>query len=130
LVSNLRRIDINPQIITISSIVIFPTPQEGNRDICPAGFSVPNTDELKADTIDSGVSNTATAFSSFLRLPAAGSRNKFDGGLNNLGSVAFLWSWKDNNTTDSDYLRIEVNSLQIRNQARSQGGSIRCIKDL
>jgi hypothetical protein len=24
-----------------------------------------------------------------LRLPAAGSRNKFDGGLNNLGSVAF-----------------------------------------
>ncbi len=102
----------------------------GVNDICPAGFSVPNTDELKADTIDSGVSNTATAFSSFLRLPAAGSRNKFDGGLNNLGSVAFLWSWKDNNATDSDYLRIDVNSSQIRNQARSQGGSIRCIKDL
>jgi hypothetical protein len=38
---------------------------------------VPNTDELKADTIDPPgvVSNTATAFSSFLRLPAAGSRN-------------------------------------------------------
>jgi hypothetical protein len=31
LVSNLQRIDLNPQIITISSIVIFPTPQEGNR---------------------------------------------------------------------------------------------------
>jgi hypothetical protein len=27
-------------------------------------------------------------------------------------------------------LRIDVNSSQIRNQARSQGGSIRCIKDL
>jgi hypothetical protein len=56
------------------------------------------------------VRGEVTSFSSFLRLPAAGSRNKFDGGLNNLGSVAFLWSWKDNNATDSDYLRIDVNA--------------------
>jgi hypothetical protein len=33
----------------------------------------------------------ATAFSSFLKLPAAGSRNGFNGDLNDRGSVAFLW---------------------------------------
>jgi uncharacterized protein (TIGR02145 family) len=54
----------------------------GVNDICPAGFSVPSTAELKEDTLNSDVKNTATAFSSFLKLPAAGSRNGFNGDLN------------------------------------------------
>jgi hypothetical protein len=52
---------------------------------------VPSTAELKEDTLNSDVKNTATAFSSFLKLPAAGSRNGFNGDLNDRGSVAFLW---------------------------------------
>jgi hypothetical protein len=39
---------------------------------------VPNKGELEAETLI----NTATAFSSFLKLPAAGSRNQSNGNLN------------------------------------------------
>jgi hypothetical protein len=42
------------------------------------GFSVPNKGELEAETL----TNTATAFSSFLKLQAAGSRNQSNGNLN------------------------------------------------
>jgi hypothetical protein len=59
----------------------------GVNDICPAGFSVPNKGELEAETLI----NTATAFSSFLKLPAAGSRNQSNGNLHDR-SVAFLWA--------------------------------------
>jgi hypothetical protein len=48
---------------------------------------VPNKGELEAETLI----NTATAFSSFLKLPAAGSRNQSNGNLNDR-SVAFLWA--------------------------------------
>ncbi|CAC9433405.1 hypothetical protein [uncultured Gammaproteobacteria bacterium] len=99
----------------------------GVNDICPAGFSVPNKGELEAETL----TNTATAFSSFLKLPAAGSRNQSNGNLNDR-SVAFLWAraGADNKSADSDYLRIDGNSSRIENIVRTRGGSIRCIKDL
>ncbi|CAC9647409.1 hypothetical protein [uncultured Gammaproteobacteria bacterium] len=104
----------------------------GVNDICPAGFSVPSTAELKEDTLNSDVKNTATAFSSFLKLPAAGSRNGFNGDLNDRGSVAFLWvgAGAAKNSADSDAMKVTSNSSDIVNRVRTRGGSIRCIKDL
>jgi hypothetical protein len=61
----------------------------GANDICPRGFSVPTEAELAADTKD--IKDTATALSSFLRIPTAGFRGHIDGALGNVGADANLW---------------------------------------
>ena len=103
----------------------------GVNDICPAGFSVPSINELKEDTVDFSVTNTATAFSSFLKLPAAGSRNGYSGGLNDRGSKTFLWMRVNvSAAADSDAMVVTSTGGAITNKSRTKGGSIRCIKDL
>ncbi|CAC9999732.1 hypothetical protein [uncultured Gammaproteobacteria bacterium] len=103
----------------------------GVNDICPAGFSVPSINELKEDTVDFSVTNTATAFSSFLKLPAAGSRNGYSGGLNDRGSETFLWMRVNvSAAADSDAMVVTSTGGAITNRPRTKGGSIRCIKDL
>ena len=103
----------------------------GVNDICPAGFSVPSINELKEDTVDFSVTNTATAFSSFLKLPAAGSRNGYSGGLNDRGSKTFLWMRVNvSAAADSDAMVVTSTGGAITNIPRTKGGSIRCIKDL
>ncbi|VVH65981.1 hypothetical protein BSPLISOX_2616, partial [uncultured Gammaproteobacteria bacterium] len=73
-------------------------PFSSNNDICPADFSVPTEGELAAETTllpdKTKVKNIATAFSSFLKLPAAGYR-KSDGTTpsSSLDGVAvLLWT--------------------------------------
>ncbi len=108
----------------------------GVNDICPAGFSVPSIVELTEYINNFGVKNTATAFSSFLKLPAAGSRNGWGGNLNDRGSATFLWIGVNvAGSTNSDAMKVTSTgntnvNLSIVNRARTRGGSIRCIKDL
>ncbi|NYT27759.1 MAG: hypothetical protein H0A76_07580 [Candidatus Thiodubiliella endoseptemdiera] len=67
----------------------------GANDICPTGFSVPTEEELTADTTSAtttDVINSATAFSSFLKIPVAGYRDRMSGTLYSVGSDAYLWS--------------------------------------
>jgi hypothetical protein len=62
----------------------------GANDICPPGFSVPTEAELAADVWD--IDGTATALSSFLRIPTAGFRGHIHGALGNVGADANLWT--------------------------------------
>jgi hypothetical protein len=76
---------------------------------------VPNKGELEAETLI----NTATAFSSFLKLPAAGSRNQSNGNLNDR-SVAFLWARAGANSK-TPLVQITITSLICRRGANLTG---------
>ena len=64
----------------------------GANDICPVGYSVPTILELKADTTDASITNLATSFSSFLKLPAQGYRYQTSSSLADVGSDGHLWT--------------------------------------
>ncbi|CAC9525522.1 hypothetical protein [uncultured Gammaproteobacteria bacterium] len=102
----------------------------GVNDICPAGFSVPTKAELKEDIIDAGITSVATAFSSPLKLPAAGYRNRAtdgNGTIHNSGSGIFLWS-RSVDGSQASYLSVINSIVNSNNLDRTYGFSVRCIK--
>ncbi|SMN17479.1 hypothetical protein CRYPA_1949 [uncultured Candidatus Thioglobus sp.] len=103
----------------------------GANDICPSGFSVPTEAELVADTINAtttDITNGATAFSSFLKIPVAGYRNRVVGALRDAGSYAFLWSRSAYGAFGRG-LGIGGTLTDFYSLDRAGGFSVRCIKD-
>ena len=99
--------------------------------ICPAGFSVPTEAELTADTISAtttDITNSATAYSSFLKIPVAGSRNRTDGSLTNVGSLPKLWS-RSADGSYGRYLYVDSDIATFFSTVRAFGLSVRCIGD-
>ena len=85
---------------------------------CPAGYRVPTIDELEAEFL---------GYDSFLKLPSAGYRTRYDGSFHDVESWGGLWSSSDNGSyargigfgsggPDWDY------------GDRAEGISVRCIK--
>jgi hypothetical protein len=76
----------------------------------------------------------ASAFNSVLKLPVAGTRLRWTGGLGNIGNVAYYWT---RSIPDSQlyryarYLYFGKHSTHpaFYNVERSEGKSIRCIKN-
>jgi uncharacterized protein (TIGR02145 family) len=105
----------------------------GGNDICPIGFRVPTRSELKKDTTTAStvpVTNTATAFSSFLKLPAAGARNSSSGAILLNGSHAVVWSSKPTSNSGKAYpVYIDLGSVSTNSVDRATGVSVRCIND-
>ncbi|QKJ24407.1 cadherin domain-containing protein [Poseidonibacter lekithochrous] len=98
-------------------------------DVCPVGFRVPTQAEVISETTSQGVSNNATAFSNFLKLPVAGFR-KDDGTMQNVGSIVYLWYNTPNGTTEAKYLRVSSGTAAPDSSlTRAFGGSVRCIED-
>ncbi|SMN17648.1 hypothetical protein CRYPA_1272 [uncultured Candidatus Thioglobus sp.] len=105
--------------------------QWGTNGICPAGFSVPTEAEITADTISAtttDITNSATAFSSFLKIPVAGYRHRSDGGLYNVGTSAYLWS-RSAAGRDGRHLYLKSGRAFFVSSNRAHGFSVRCIKD-
>ena len=99
----------------------------GANDICPTGFSVPTEDEITAETI---ITNTSTAFSSFLKIPVAGFRHsRRNSVLNNVGSLAFLWSRSVAGGSYGRHFYIYGSSAGFNSDERALGFSVRCIGD-
>ncbi|SMN13699.1 Probable aggregation factor core protein MAFp3, isoform C [Bathymodiolus heckerae thiotrophic gill symbiont] len=117
------------------------------NDICPAGFSVPTEDELRADTKDATTTkiiNQATAFSSFLKLPTAGYRFASSGGIDQVGSAGVYWSRNtrelsssfsidlsillDISKPNNDFFVSKLNN-GFFGDVRANGNSVRCIKN-
>jgi uncharacterized protein (TIGR02145 family) len=105
----------------------------GVNDICPIGFRVPTKGELNKETTKAStvpVTNTATAFSSFLKLPAAGIRNSDSGAVSSNGSNAVVWSSKaTSNSGKAIPLYIELGNAYLWTADRAFGLSVRCIND-
>lgn len=98
--------------------------------VCPIGFRVPTFQELKAEVIDSGVSNRDTAFSNFLRLPSAGVRHRSTGIMYDVGSWGSMWTSSTNSSCPCSY-GIHYYKSTIKwndNDIRAYGRSVRCIK--
>ncbi|CAC9436476.1 hypothetical protein [uncultured Gammaproteobacteria bacterium] len=106
----------------------------GVNDICPAGFSVPTEEELKVDTTlatTTKVDNTATAFSSFLKLPASGWRSN-GGGFAGNGTGGPLWSRSAIQSPGKLYgrsLAVYRGNADFSSVHPAHGFSVRCIKD-
>jgi len=111
-----------------SRTVAWENGEDKANDICPAGFSVPTEKELKADTTlntaTTDIINSATAFSSFLKIPVAGFRSPSSGALEGVGSSAYLRS-----RSDSRSLGINGGSAFFASHNRTYGFSVRCLKD-
>ncbi len=95
----------------------------GANDICPAGFSVPTGAELTAE-LAVGTTTNAKAFSSFLRIPAAGYRKYENGSVSSVGSGAYLWSRSAN-----EGLNIISGYATLDSNYRALGFSVRCIAE-
>ena len=96
--------------------------------VCPMGFRVPTLTELKAETLDNGVSNSATAFSNFLKLPVAGYRHNYAGGLNGQGTYGYVWT-SSVNDFNSDIVNFNNSGAATNDYGRAYGLTVRCLRD-
>lgn len=108
--------------------------------ICPTGFRVPSIDELKAETINSGIvenestgavkiKNKDDAMKNFLKFPLAANKAGSDASNNNKGFIAYIWS--NSKASDSKAHTFYFNSRKAATLEgnRSTASSIRCIKN-
>ena len=97
--------------------------------VCPLGYRVPDIDELEAETVDNGVTNRATAFFSFLKLPSAGHRNsRHSGTLNGQGSGGYVWS-SSVDGSHSHYVRFSIGYVGSLSYGRANGFAVRCLRE-
>ncbi|MEJ6559395.1 MAG: hypothetical protein QNL82_06535, partial [Candidatus Thioglobus sp.] len=75
------------------------------------------------------ITNSATAFSSFLKIPVAGGRNRTNGAFGNVGTSAGLWS-RSADGTDGRGLGVGSGNATFYSNLRASGFSVRCIKSL
>jgi len=98
--------------------------------VCPVGFRVPNQTEWANDTINNGVDNRISAFNSFLKLSANGSRNYYNGGMEVQGTTGI---YTINAVYDSEnvwYFGFNNGSASVYPHTyRAYGRAVRCIKD-
>ena len=97
--------------------------------VCPVGFRVPTLAELQAETLDNGVSNTATAFSNFLKLPSAGYRAYTTANLMNVDTSAYIWANAPSGSSSRN-IAIGSSSANTGNDGRAFGFSVRCIEKI
>ena len=110
---------------TTRSINWFAT---DGSSVCPVGFRVPNIIELRAETLDIGVTNRDTAFTNFLKLPSAGYRLFFDGSMFSVGSWGVVWS-RSVDSSVSPNVNFSSGSAGTGYDFRTSGMSVRCLRD-
>jgi len=95
-----------------------------------AGWKLPSQADWVAAVGAEGMSSAANAFTSKLKLPAAGYRSQSTGGFTYVGERGYYWSG-DVANSGGKYL---YNSTALANPnsggPRAQGQSVRCIKDV
>src|ERR1035437_8429 len=98
-------------------------------NICPIGFHVPTQPEFAALVTAAGITNSATAYSSSLKLTVTGDRDNLSADLNNQGSNGYYWS---SSVTGTNAFNLYFNASSV-NPAyyfnRAFGFSVRCVKD-
>jgi uncharacterized protein (TIGR02145 family) len=101
----------------------------GDNNPCPSGFRLPTAAEWDAERLSWSSNDAVGAFTSPLKLPLAGYRSFYNGGISLLGTDGYYWS----STVNGFYSR----SLSFRplganvtiTDYRANGNSVRCIKN-
>jgi uncharacterized protein (TIGR02145 family) len=101
----------------------------GTNNVCPAGFRLPTNTEQGALVTAAGITNSATAYSSSLKLTAAGYRDGSDASLYTLGTNGYYWSSSVSGTSALNFYfnASTVNPANV--YARASGFTVRCLKD-
>ena len=101
--------------------------QSGLNDPCPAGYRIPTIAELIDEIVKFNPDNAAGAFLT-LKITLAGYRLGTNGAITQVGSNGRYWS----SATDSEtarFLEIREGSYAVNFIGRSNGYSVRCIKN-
>ena len=103
--------------------------------ICPIGFRVPTFDELERETINASdvtesttITNQATAFSNFLKLPSAGYRDYSTGSIVFIKDTVGIWTSTVVYGSESIALYFLNRNADWSNSVRTQGLTLRCVK--
>ena len=100
----------------------------GTNNPCPPGFRLPTKAEWDVERQSWNSNNRSGAFSSPLKLPAAGGRNYSDGSIGALGSNGYYWSSSVDGTF-SYQLSFNISDANVFSIMRGFGMSVRCIKN-
>ena len=99
-----------------------------NQGPCPAGYHVPTDAEWNtADTFGAWNNNTDT-YSSALKLPSAGARDRYYGSLYNQGIRGYYWS-STVSGTNARNLDFGSTAAFTTSEYRANGLTVRCLKD-
>ena len=120
-----------PDSLNSSTSTLWQSPAYANN-VCPSGFSVPTQAQWATliSTNKENITNSATAFSSSLKLPLAGYRT-YDGGLYSQGPGGYgsYWSSTPNGTNAYDLYFYSTGVYAASIDYRVSGFSVRCVKD-
>ena len=100
----------------------------GINNPCLSGFRLPTETELNNERLSWSTNNSAGAYSSPLKFVVAGIRRFQDGVIFLDGSYGVYWSSTINGTESYDLL-FKNTTANMQSQPRSEGHSVRCIKD-
>jgi hypothetical protein len=93
------------------------------------GWRIPTQSEWGFSSTNGGWSNRDNAYTSLLKLHAAGGLTSDNGSLYNRGSVGFYWSSTQQSNSDGSYLIINSLTCGTYSYNKVIGFSVRCLKD-
>jgi len=98
--------------------------------VCPVSFRVPTLAEFQAELLGTGanIQNKNDAFSVFLKLPTSGIRKFSSGALVDGGGQGHVWASSPNGSRSGNVF-FDSNNAVLLSELRSQGLSVRCIKN-
>jgi uncharacterized protein (TIGR02145 family) len=96
--------------------------------VCPTGYRVPTTTELRNETMDADLTKTENALVDFLKVPRAGERLNNNGSFSFQGDTGMLWTTNFLNGSVSN-LWFSESVISKTEDGPAMGYSVRCIMD-
>ncbi len=104
--------------------------ESGTNNPCPSGFRLPTVTEIEVEINSWVTDDMAGAYSSPLKLVAAGQRNAQNGNISDEGVDGEYWSGTDSATSwFADIMYFRIGYAGSLSRERGNGLSVRCIMD-